>query len=74
MLHMLGGGVTGVGRLSWVALGTVGVVTLESVGVAVLGVGGVGGSESVAGWSVAVLVVGVRGDLRWVGRSMRARW
>ena len=32
---MLDGGVTGVGRLSWVALGTVGVVTLESVGVAV---------------------------------------
>ena len=39
MLHLLGGGVTGVGRLSWVALGTVGVVMLESVGVAVLGVG-----------------------------------
>ena len=60
---MLGGGVTGVWEL--------GVVTLGSVGVDELGVGG---SESVAGWSVAVLVVGVMGDLRWVGSSMRARW
>ena len=38
---MLGGGVTGVGEL--------GVVTLESVGGVESGVGGVGGSESVAG-------------------------
>ena len=63
---MLGGGVTGVGEL--------GVVTLESVGGDESGVGGVGGPESVAGWSVVVLVVGVMGDLRWVGSSMRARW
>ena len=63
---MLGGGVTGVWEL--------GVVTLESVGGDESGVGGVGGSESVAGWSVAVLVAGVGGDLRWVGSSMRARW
>ena len=66
MLHRLGGGVTGVGGLSWVALDTVGGFRL--------GVGGVGGSESVAGGSVVGLVVGMVGVLRWVGSSMRARW
>ena len=55
-------------------MGELGVVTLESVGGVESGVRGVGGSESVAGWSVVVLVVGVMGDLRWVGSSMRAQW
>ena len=65
MLHRLGGGVTGVGGLSWVAL--------DAVGGFKLGVGGVGGSESVAGGSVVGLVVGVVGASRWVGSSRRAR-
>ena len=66
MLHRLGGRVTGVGELGWVAL--------DSVGGFKSGVGGVGGSESVAGGSVVGLVVGVVGVLRWVGSSRRARW
>ena len=49
-------------------------MALDTVGGFKLGVGGVGGSESVAGGSVVGLVVGMVGDLRWVGSSMRARW